>query len=147
MTPKWLAAAALLAATAVGSTVASGSASTGPATIRITDRQVVDSYFGDGVGAREIVRSTLYERDGGKHAIGTGAMICTYVAARQRSCTSTFTLPKGTIVASGTLSSRLLYELAIVGGTGLYDNARGTLLDTVIQLRPRRDLLLFRLTG
>jgi len=147
MTPKWLAAAALLDATAVGTTVASGSASTGPATIRITDRQLVDAYFGDGVGAREVVRSTLYERDGGKRAIGSAAMVCTYVAARERSCTSTFTLPRGTIVATGVLSTRLLYEFAIVGGTGLYDNARGTLLDTVIQLRPRRNLLLFRLTG
>ena len=59
----------------------------------------------------------------------------------------TVTLPKGSLVVSGLLSSRLLYELAIVGGTGLYDNARGTLTATVIGLHPRRDLLLFRLTG
>jgi hypothetical protein len=56
-------------------------------------------------------------------------------------------LPRGTIVATGVLSTRLLYELAVVGGTGLYDNARGTMLDTVTRLNPRRDLLLFRLTG
>ena len=147
MTPKWLAAAALLAATAVGWIVTSGSASTGPATIRITDRQMQDTNLGDGVGAREIVRSTLYEHDGGKHAIGSSAMVCTYVAPRERSCTTTFTLPRGTIVATGVLSTRLLYELAIVGGTGLYDNASGTMLDTVTRLNPRRDLLLFRLTG
>lgn len=122
-------------------------ASTGPATIRITDLQVADRHLGDGVGSREIVRTELYQRTSPKRRLGDAAMLCTYVSARQRSCTTTFTLPKGTIVVSGVLQSRLLYELAIVGGTGLYDNARGTLLNTTIKLRPRRDLLLFRLTG
>jgi hypothetical protein len=124
-----------------------GLASTGPATIRITDLQVADRTFGDGVGSREIVRTELYQRTSPKSRLGGAAMVCTWVAARQRSCTTTFTLPKGTIVASGVLQSRLLYELAIVGGTGLYDNARGTLLNTTVKLSPRRDLLLFRLAG
>jgi hypothetical protein len=146
MRRKWLPAALLLVA-AVGSSGAVGSASTGPATIRITDRQVMDVYLGTGVGEREVVRTTLYDRSGSRKAIGQAAMLCTYFSKRLRSCTITFALPKGTLVASGLLSTRLIYELAIVGGTGLYDNARGTLTTTVIRLRPRRDLLLFRLTG
>lgn len=122
-------------------------ASTGPATIRITDVQVADRHFGGGIGSREIVRTELYQRSSPKQRLGSAAMLCTYVSRRQRSCTTTFALPKGTIVVSGLVQSRLLYELAIVGGTGLYDNARGTLLNTTIKLSPRRDLLLFRLTG
>jgi hypothetical protein len=74
-------------------------------------------------------------------------MICTSVSRSEQICSGSFMLPKGTIVVSGVRQSRLLYELAIVGGTDLYDNARGTLTSTVTKLRPRRDLLLFRLTG
>ena len=132
---------------AVATAASRGVASTGPATILITDRQVFDHYIGNGIGSREIIRSTLYERGSDRHVLGDAAMVCTYVAATQRTCSTTFTLPKGTIVVSGILSTRLLYELAIVGGTGLYDNARGTLTSTTLHLRPRRDLLLFRLTG
>jgi hypothetical protein len=147
MRAKWLAAAAMLAAAAVAYAGTVGRASTGPATIRITDRQLVYKQIGSGIGAREIVRSGLYQRGEGTRAIGQAATLCTYVAAQERTCSTTYTLPKGTIVVSGVLWSRLLYELAIVGGTGLYDNARGTLTATVIGLRPRRNLLLFRLSG
>lgn len=145
MTTKWRAVAALLAAGAICGGTAAGSASTGPATIRITDRQVLDKQLGDGVGAREVVRTILYKP--GTRSIGQSALLCTYITPRLRSCTGTFSLPRGSIVVSGLLSTRLLYELAIVGGTGLYDNARGTFTNTVLKLRPRRDLLLFRLTG
>lgn len=141
-----MAAAAVLGAAA---SVFAGSvmASTGPATIRISDLQIADQTFGSGVGAQEIVRTKLYARSGKKGRIGDAVMICTSVSREQQSCTATFTLPKGTIVVTGVRQSHLLYELAIVGGTGLYDNARGTLTTTVIKLRPRSELLLFRLTG
>lgn len=148
MRGKWLAAASLLALAVASAWLgAPGLASTGPGTIRITDLQVADRLFGTGVGSREIVRTELYERGGRAQRLGSAAMICTYVSRTQRSCTSTFTLPRGSIVASGVLGTRLLYELAIVGGTGLYDDARGSLTSTTIKLRPRRDLLLFRLAG
>ena len=45
------------------------------------------------------------------------------------------------------VSSRLLCEFAVVGGTGIYDNARGTLTVTSTSLRPRREVLVFRLVG
>jgi hypothetical protein len=141
---KRVIAATVVVAAAVATS--GGLASTGPATINITDRQLVDKQLGSGMGAREIVRSALYDRNSG-HLIGSAAMVCTYVSESQRTCTTTFTLPRGTIVVSGVLSTRLLYELAIVGGTGLYDNASGTLTNTTIKLRPRRDLLIFRLAG
>ena len=56
-------------------------------------------------------------------------------------------LPKGSLVVTGAIESRLLYEIAIVGGTGLYDNARGTLTVTSTHIKPRREVLVFRLTG
>jgi hypothetical protein len=134
---------------AAGATVwngARGTASTGPGTIRIVDVQRSDTKLGAGVGAREIVHADLYRR-GVDKLLGAEVLLCTYVGADERLCSATYTLPKGTIVATGTVQSRLLYELAIVGGTDLYDNARGTLTVTTYRLRPRRDVLLFRLTG
>jgi hypothetical protein len=122
-------------------------ASTGPATIPITELQIADRTIGSGIGARQIVRTELYARSGKRAHIGNAVMICTTVSRTEQGCTATYTLPKGAIVVSGVRESQLLFELAIVGGTGLYDNARGTLTTTVIKLKPRRDLLLFRLTG
>ena len=74
-------------------------------------------------------------------------MMCTYLDRRERSCTATYVLPKGSLVVTGAIESRLLYEIAIVGGTGLYDNARGTLTVTSTHIKPRREVLVFRLTG
>jgi hypothetical protein len=120
-------------------------AATGPATIRVTDRLTSYSHIDTGVGSREIIGGSLYSSSG--HLIGSEAAICTYLDRRARLCHMVFTLPRGSIVVEGRLSSRLLYELAIVGGTELYDNARGTLISTSLGLRPRRDVLIFRLTG
>lgn len=70
-----------------------------------------------------------------------------FIDRRTRSCTATYVLPRGSLVVAGVIQTRLLYEIAIVGGTGLYDNARGTLTVTSTHLRPRREVLLFRLAG
>jgi hypothetical protein len=126
---------------------AGGRAATGPAMIRVTDQQRLDVTVGRGLGAREIIDGSLYERDRARKLLGASVLLCTYVARSQRSCTATYTLPKGTIVASGPIGSRLLYELAIDGGTGLYNNARGTLTSTTYKLHPRCDVLIFSLTG
>jgi len=129
----------------LGAVAAYSHAATGPATIRVTDRQTSYIRLGTGIGAREIVRGGLYSSKG--HRIGSESMICTYLDSANRICTLVVTLPKGTIVASGQLGSRLLFELAITGGTDLYDNARGSITSTSLGLRPRRDLLIFRLAG
>jgi hypothetical protein len=147
MRQRWPAVALGIAAAAVVGTAVPSDASTGPATITIRDRQTRYVHVGSGIGSREIARETLYSRDSARHELGHSVLVCTYVGATERSCIVTSVLPKGTIVAEGLLTSRLLYELAIVGGTGLYENARGTLTTTVIGLRPRRDVLLFRLAG
>jgi hypothetical protein len=43
------------------------------------------------------------------------------------------------------ITSRLIYELAIVGGTGLYNNVRGALTVTSLDRKPSKELLVFRL--
>jgi hypothetical protein len=122
-----------------------GAAQTGPATIRVTDKQTSYRRVGRGPGAREIISAGLYSSAG--HRIGTEDAICTFLDANARLCHMVFTLPRGEIVTEGKLTSRLLYELGIIGGTELYDNARGTLISTSLGLHPRRSVLIFRLVG
>jgi hypothetical protein len=146
----------LLAATAVAAATASlvagsGGASTGPAQVRITDLQIsrhmVRPAGGGITGTVEVVRQRLYKPGVTNRPIGRSDLVCTYLDNRERSCMGTYFLPKGSLIVAGALETRLLYEIAIVGGTGLFDNARGTLTVTSTHLSPRREVLLFRLTG
>ena len=74
--------------------------------------------------------------------------MCTFVdSKRMRVCRGTYVLPKGKVVVGGTLSYRQFYDLAVVGGTGLFDNARGSVTVTRIDRRPVRDLVVVRLVG
>jgi hypothetical protein len=132
--------------------VPSAHSGTGPATIRITNVQLklktVDlGAKGTGAGDLEIVSEALYNRRVTPNPIGHSDVLCTLISRTRRSCTATYTLPKGRIVTSGVIDTRLIYELAIVGGTELYDNARGSLVVTTTALTPRRQVLVFRLAG
>jgi hypothetical protein len=139
----------VLAAAAVGILAEHSSESTGPAAVRLTDAQSGYSHFGSGesIGASEIARFTLFGSTSTSKAIGHAVLTCTYVGDHERSCSGTYILPRGTMQTAGILRSRLLYQQAIVGGTGLFDNARGTLTVTAKTIKPRRELLIFRLTG
>lgn len=135
---------------ALGATLAARGA-TGPAQIRITDVQatyrLVRPQGGGDPGAVEAITQQLYNPSISHQPIGRSVIACTFVDARNRSCVATYVLPRGTLVATGALSSRLFYEIPVVGGTGLYDNARGTLTVTATHLRPRHEVLMFRLVG
>jgi hypothetical protein len=127
-------------------------AQTGPATIQITDQQTSDVYVdegahGRGAGDLEIIRQSLYNRRVSSKPIGHADIVCTFITSTSRTCTGTYALPKGDLVTSGVMGNRLLFELAIVGGTELYDNARGMLVVTTTALKPRREVLVFRLSG
>jgi hypothetical protein len=123
------------------------SEATGPAVVRITDLQTQYSRVGKGTraGASEIAHFRLFGSN--SKAIGHGVLVCVYVGNNQRTCNATYILPRGTLQTAGILRTRLLYSQAIVGGTGLFDNARGSLTVTARTIKPRRELLLFRLTG
>jgi hypothetical protein len=141
---------AIAVLTALAATAASGAV--GPYPIRITDVQTSYTYVpranGRSAGAIELVKQRLYNPSVSQSPIGRSSLMCTFFDARERSCSGTYFLPKGTLVVSGVIQSRLLYAVAVVGGTGLYDNARGTLTVTSTGLRPqRREVLLFRLAG
>lgn len=127
-------------------------AATGPATIRITSTQVKYVRVDVGKGGRspgdtEIIVHLLHNRNITPKAIGHTEFVCTFTIDISRSCRATYFLPRGKLVTGGSLRFGQIYQLAILGGTGLYDNARGTLTATRIDRSPLRHFLLFRLTG
>ena len=130
----------------------SSSAATGPSTIRITNRETsrvkVDvGRPGRGPGDTEIIRQNLFNKRITSKPIGHADYVCTFVTDQTRSCTGTIFLSKGRLVVGGSIRFPELYELAILGGTRLYDNARGTLTVIRTTQAPRRDILVFRLAG
>lgn len=125
---------------------------TGPATIRITNRETrlvrVDvGAPGRSPGDMEIITQSLFNKRITPKAIGHADLVCTFTIGISRSCRGTYFLPRGKLVVGGSLRYRQFYELAVLGGTGLYNNARGTLTVTRVGRKPSRDLLFFRLAG
>jgi hypothetical protein len=127
-------------------------AETGPATVRVIDRQF--GYTRVDVGRRglspgdsEIITTRIFNRRFTQRPIGSARFICTFTNGFNRTCIATIGLPRGQIVATGAIRFRQFYSLAVVGGTGLYDNARGTLTVIRTTRKPTREILYFRLAG
>jgi hypothetical protein len=148
---------ALIAATVlVGSALVAGALSGGspalnnPGTITITTRAIKQQFIdrgppGKSPGDLFVERLLLYNKGIRVRAIGHADLACTYTTRYNRQCNGTFSLPKGNIVVSGAYSFPQFHELAVIGGTGLYDNVRGTLTVTLLRRYPQRELVLFRL--
>ncbi len=134
------------------SAAASSSAVTGPATIRVIAQQLETAKVdvgrsGQSPGDMELATALVYNMRVTPKSIGRFEIACTYVRGESRVCDGTLHLPKGDIVLGGSMRYRSLYELAVLGGTGLYDNARGSMTVTRLDSGPTRDLLLVRLLG
>ena len=124
----------------------------GPGFIRVTTEE--KRFFRVDVGRRgrspgdmEISWHALYNRRITPRAIGHYEMVCTYTFGLSRNCRVTFFLQRGTLVAGGALRFRQLYQLAVLGGTRLYEDARGTLTVSRIDRTPRRERVVFKLIG
>jgi len=130
----------------------SSEAGTGPAIIRVTNKQVRYARIDVGrpgrtPGDTEVIVQLLYNRRVTPKAIGHSELVCTFTLDTSRSCRGTIFLPRGQLVVGGSLRFRQIYALAVLGGTGLYDNARGMLTVTRLGQNPRRELMYLRLTG
>jgi hypothetical protein len=128
--------------------VTTAGALTGPGTIRIKDRQVKHIHLdggphGRGAGDQDFYRQLLHNRG---ITIGHSDIMCTNTGTGSASCSGTYFLPKGKLMVAGVLASRLFYELPIIGGTRLYENARGTLTGIALGGSPRHEVLTFRLS-
>lgn len=61
---------------------------------------------------------------------GYGGVGCVYVTNVERECFGTYVLPLGRIKVLGDIMRRDKYTLAIIGGTGVYQNASGVAVFT-----------------
>ena len=125
---------------------------TGPGVIRVTASEVrrvrIDlGRRGLTAGDVEVTRRLLFNKRITQRAIGHSDVTCTDTGTGSMSCTGTYFLPRGKIMVGGVVASRLFYELAVYGGTGLYNNARGSLTVTFLGGLPAQELLVFRLAG
>jgi hypothetical protein len=141
-TSIWLAVAAVLLLVA-----APASALDTPGSIRVTDRIVRHTHVdvghrGLGAGDLDFYRQLLFNRN---IRIGHTDLTCLNTGTGSSNCTGTYFLPRGKIMVGGVIASRLFYELAVIGGTGIYDNVRGTLTVTYLGGSPAKEFLLFRL--
>ncbi len=106
----------------------------GHATIRLTATELTASRQLERVGSTSVTTMHLYNKELRERALGSAVLVCTYlgsggVLGPGRSwCSVNYTLPRGTILAEGQLSTRFFYQLVVVGGTGLYANVHGTVV-------------------
>jgi hypothetical protein len=121
-----------------------------PGAIRITDSETSHIHVdlgksGKSSGDLDIYSMLLFNKRITTKAIGRAKLTCTAVGTTGQSCTGAYFLPQGEIVVQGVITSRLIYELAVIGGTGLYNNVRGALTVTSLDRKPSKELLVFRL--
>jgi hypothetical protein len=122
-----------------------------PGTIQVTNRETRHAHVDQGtdgtsVGDLDVYTSLVYNKRITPRAIGRETMMCTTVGLSSQNCSATIILPKGQIVAQGMIGTRLIYQLAVVGGTGLYNNVKGAVTITSLnRKKPARELLVFRL--
>ena len=100
---------------------------------------------GPGAGDLDFYRQLLFNRGITASPIGHSDLTCVNTGTGSSNCTGTYFLPRGKIMVGGVIASRLFYELAVFGGTGIYDNVRGTLTVTYLGGSPAHEFLLFRL--
>ena len=122
---KWAAVALTLATLTVAAPASA-------AQIEVTARQVhrnVAQLPPPGRGGN--AESALWlVRDRHGNAIGDMLIDCRWVTAGLRLCVGQVSLPLGAIALVGATRTRFLGQLAVVGGTGRYVGASGTLLFT-----------------
>jgi hypothetical protein len=127
-------------------------AAIGPSTIRVTSRETLYRRVDIGPRGRtsgdaEVVSALLYNRGITPRAIGHFELVCHFTIGPSRTCQGTIFLPRGKLVVGGPIYVRSFYQMAVIGGTGLYDNARGAITGTRIRVNPRGELLIVRLVG
>jgi hypothetical protein len=136
-------------ALATGS-VTLGSGAVSPGVIRLTTKEIKRNVVNlgptrRGPGDVVVIRQLLYNKGIRTAPIGHSDMVCTYTGNRSRQCNGTYSLPRGKIIVSGSVRYWEFYKLAIIGGTDLYADVRGSETATLYARGPRKEILVFRL--
>jgi hypothetical protein len=127
-----------------------GSGEVSPGLINLTTKEIQRSVINRGSLSRGpgdvvVIRQLLYNKGIRKAPIGHSDMVCTYTGNRSRQCNGTYSLPRGKIIVSGSVRYWEFYKLAIVGGTDIYADVRGSETVTLYARGPRKEILAFRL--
>ena len=141
--------AALATFALVTGSVTFGSGEVSPGFIKLSTKEIQRSVINRGSGSRGpgdvvVIRQLLYNKGIRRAPIGHSDMVCTYTGNRSRLCNGTYSLPHGKITVSGSVRYWEFYKLAIVGGTDLYSNVRGSETATLYARDPRKEILVFR---
>jgi hypothetical protein len=80
--------------------------------------------YEDGTAQNHYIEENLTS---GGRKIGHDLLHCTMISAEADHCSATFTFSGGTVAVSGTDRNQTNNQLRIVGGTGAYRGAKGTL--------------------
>ena len=133
-----------------GSVTRGSSDLAGPGMIRLTSHDtnvMVDNRGASSRGSGDVMVITqlLFNKRIRKQPLGHADLVCTYTGRRSRQCSGTYFLPRGKIVVSGSMRYREFFKLAVVGGTDIYNNVRGSVSGTLLGRGPRREILVFRL--
>ena len=132
-----LASSLAVAALAAGVAASSSTATKGVAFLRFYERPgprtTIDKVPRGKMGDIFLYSNPVFDRQGTR--VGTDQGVCTMLNARQSQCNATLTLPKGQIVTIGLHGPEpeTRYEAAVIGGTGAYAAARGTLVSRPIK--------------
>jgi hypothetical protein len=129
--------------------IPTANALTRPGVVRVTTRNLytVTSTAGP------IRVASVYNLNITPNPIGNAQVLCVSIdggrgplPAGSRYCWGTFTIGENSIVVHGVTRNAFRYQLAVVGGTGFYANAGGTLNVYRITSNPLRERLVFNLT-
>lgn len=142
--------AALAMFALVTGSVSFGSGEVSPGLIRLTSKEIQRNVVNRGSASRGpgdvvVIRQLLYNKGIRRSPIGHSDMVCTFTGNRSRQCNGTYSLPRGKIIVSGSVRYWEFYKLAIVGGTDLYADVRGSETATLYARAPRKEILVFRL--
>ncbi len=139
-----------IAVIGVGSGIGSSSAPAAPQTFQVVVTRALLTYVdlgerGETLGDLLVKDSPLYNRALTRR-LGHSTISCVFVSARGAPrCDAEAVFARGTIALQGLLDQPR-FVFAIVGGTGIYQNARGEVHGRLVA-GPNRVLLTFRLHG
>lgn len=142
--------AALATFALVTGSVSFGSSEVSPGLVRLTSKEIKRNVVNYGSASRGpgdvvVIRQLLYNKGLRRTPIGHSDMVCTFTGNRSRQCNGTYSLPRGKIIVSGSVRYWEFYKLAIIGGTDLYADIRGSETATLYARGPRKEILVFRL--